>query len=236
MHAALTYAALKHHVLKLAIAILLIAFTSPLHAGTVVMDQHAVPIPREDGGGQIGAGGPDFGIGAAQSFTVGVAGNLDRISAPMGSINRSSGYAWPLVVELHPFLGSFSTLGEPLARRTWDDAQNTENLGILTQEDFLVPSIPVEVGDQFVIVAFGGDPVLKDGRISWLTQGEVPIGARANFYEGGNIWEVENGVLLRGDPSFDYAFTTFVEVPEPGTLLLGVLGAGCLLLIHRWRG
>jgi len=43
-------------------------------------------------------------------------------------------------------------------------------------------------------------------------------------------------VLFRGDPSFDYAFTTFVEVPETGTLLLGVLGAGCLLLIHRWRG
>jgi len=214
---------LTHHALKFAIASLLIALTSPLNAGTIVMDQNAVPIPVEDGGGLVGAGGPSYGTGAAQSFTVGVAANLDHITTMMGLRGRGRASGWPLIVELFPFPWPPT---EPLARRTWDAANMKEVAGLF-QKDFLVPSIPVEVGDQFVTVAFAGDPVLNNGKVSWLGQSEISNGAATNFYEAGRSFEVGNGGLASaglasaGLDTFDFAFTTFVEVPEPSTLLLG---------------
>jgi len=207
------------------IGLLLGLLFGPIQAGEVVLDQVAEPI-RGPGWAPLDLVGGPAGVGAGQIFTVGVAGKLDRVETDLRRPSTVMGQpGWPLTLELFRLPPPGELVGEPLASKTWNDTIN--KYGDLLREDFLVPEIPVEVGDQFLFVA------TAVGRTGWASQFDEFL--MTDFYPGGMAITVQNGEigLLKIRDDLDLAFRTFVEVPEPSTVVLGLLGVGTLLFSRR---
>jgi len=188
---------------------------SPVHqAGAIWL---YAPLPGIEGAGQE----------AAQSFTVGVTGELVSLELLIG-VGRS-GIVDPLIVDLRPVDSS----GVPLASDasaivsfTIDASSLTVSPGIpsVWHAVDLPSAVPVVAGQQLAVVLRTDDP-FQDVRDPGFTFGYLWTGQDFLYSDGDgfNRFRTEfNDGWIVGNPE-DRGLRTFVAVPEPTmALLLGI--------------
>jgi len=188
------------------------------HAGATVLDQEFVP--------GVPGGSSPAGVLTAQTFTAGITGTLDSVTAHIVNFGGS-------IEDLT--LAVYSTAaGEPstsLGSVTLDSTAFPTNSAALgsgnfTAFDFLGLGIAMQAGFEYALVVTTPE---TQNKYSWRSSTGQP-----NQYAGGQRYvSTDGGVSWTGDSSWDYAFQTFVNpasVPEPMTLalLLGAIGAAAV--------
>jgi hypothetical protein len=162
----------------------------------------------------------------AQTFTVGLTGDLTRIDV---FIQRNSGSVGNLFADIrtvdasdHPIAGNLRTLTIPAANvPTFPDP-----VGFFTL-DFSANPLPIQSGNHFAVVLHcsAGDVAML-----WL-------GSNANPYPGGHGQEQQigsHGWFHELNGNEDLGFRTFVAVPEP-TATAPALIILAATLLRRWR-
>ncbi len=207
------------------VAALMLMLAAGRASAAVVLDQAYL-----DEGGTFG-----FGGAAAQTFTVGITGQLSRIELRLGRIGSPNGNFFAYVrnaqdISTGPNLGALtvsrSSLPFPIQPNTY--------IGL----DFLSQDIHVNAGEQYAIIVDARDtPDVEWGLGETVQDSQgFPIGGYAGGHSMVGDSNGFNFVLLPYNPShsnvvgLDYNFRTFVQpIPEPSTPTLAVIAVSTLL-------
>ena len=174
---------------------------------------------------------PNYIIGTAQTFTVGLSGWLTEVDLLFFARNMTSaGAAVPF--EIRTIVGG----------RPGDSVLSSGVVMVPTGyvgSSFLpalFPAISVDAGEQLAMYT-PGTTVAASGNVQWF-------GDKFGGYGGGAAFQDldgDGGFSGRGEtlPSADAAFRTYVDpsgmsaIPEPGTMVL--LGSGLIGVVFRLR-
>lgn len=195
----------------------------------------AAPILDQSNLGAISAGG-GFGHGVpgspivAQTFTVGIAGQLSLVSIAVSDQGAQGG---SILAELRTTTAAGVPTGTVLASVSLTPAQvpntlpATAGASDLTAIDVSAFNIEVNAGDVLAIVL--SDPnQFAPYFAGWA--------GAMNSYSGGALYFNVSGGFSTLDNNFDLYFQTFMEplaIAEPATLVLGLVGFAGLGLIRR---
>jgi hypothetical protein len=199
-------------------------------AGTLVLDQSFVP-PHS---GQLISVGTTTNGSLAQTFTVGVAGTLERFDAYVAGTPIGTSVQWDIL----PTVDGIPVMSDSaaLASGSFLSSAAPQNGFSLFPISLGSSSISVSPGEVLAIV-FRTAPGFNGVSLSW--EGQSP-----NPYAGGyGFVGVPVGIPGLSDTAwstsylngYDLGFQTWVEpVPEPSTALLILVGA-CLVVGIRNR-
>lgn len=163
----------------------------------------------------------------AQTFTVGLAGILDRVEVQVGLVDDVAGsfplYIYPTAAGVPDFTAA------PLAMGTASYDLTGPADSQVVSVDLSGSSLAVSPGDVLALVAISGELSATTGpaTLNWL-------GASTDPYAGGQYFAAFLGTptdVIVIDPDDDLLFRTFVTVPEPGGAAL--FTAGLWLLTRR---
>jgi hypothetical protein len=199
----------------------------------VQLDQiHAVP-PNPN---QANAYGLSSFTEAAQTFTVGVSGTLANID--VGLYRPSSAFEGTIVVDISRVVAGVPDFSEAgvLARRTVSNS----TIPVLSVFDVFTPvfSLSVDFSDTSLNVTPGNTLAIilrpnttgSDYYNWWANVAGGPSYAGGKFFQR----QTSNGSITDAGTQYDAHFRTFVLVPEPSSLALGVLAVlGLVASIQR---
>ncbi len=198
-----------------------------LHAGHaaragLVLDQSFIPSDSA-GNVQIFNSGPDFFQELAQTFTVGLAGDLSAIDVHIAA----DLFSGPLLFDIRSVVGGVPQEADApvLVSGTVAAADiiaaNGSGVRDFFRIDFSGSAIPVLPGEMYAIVLRTSSPFL----LSWT-------GAEEGYGGGSGFFRSSNQQPTWGGSFGDLGFKTFVEVsvvPEPSSLALAGIGTLALL-------
>ena len=173
-------------------------------------------------GGGVGSGG------LAQTFTVGLAGDL--VGVDVGAWGDNAG---PATFYILGTTGGVPDSSKILLSMVVSIPFATRDPISKYQPTIFFAPISVSIGDQLAVALTG----LDGGGINWVQT--------ANPYGGGSMFNIPDGIAANRyvDLSLDGGFRTYVDpiaaVPEPATMTmlgLGLLGAVGRRLVGRKRG
>lgn len=177
-------------------------------------------------GAVFAPGAPTPPYGYAQSFTVGISGELDSIA--VGLVN-TSGAAFPLTFSLYAGVPT-NVSNTPLYSTAWAAPEFAVPLGVyipwstLPTIDLSAANIQVTAGQQLTFALTTPTPATY--QLAWLNY----VNGEPFTVDGGDKYALGyGGSVLKSYPyGGDFAFRTFVSqggaVPETGTWALMILG------------
>ena len=177
----------------------------------------------------------------AQTFTVGITGQLSRIDLQVVQAGNTNPITQDLVLVVYLPLSSTNLLGTTLATvniHPNDVPNGSQSLaGALVSVDLDPFSILVNAGDVLSLVLmsdqFVPNPAFK--HYTWVTPGGT-----TNPYPGGQAWSNRFPAGFAPLTNRDFGFQTYVSnpviitpVPEPSGKIFVVAGLAGLLLLRR---
>lgn len=206
-----------------AAAVLLLVMPCSVYAGT--LDAHYAPEPANS---LISV---HMQQSIAQTFTIEHSGLFDRLELQIAQ----HGPSLPLIAEIRLTLPSGApdlSLAGLAASFEFSSSIVPSDFpsfpGTFTGIDLGEQAFHVTAGEQLAIVLTSETSGFSSEVYSWLTTNPV-----ASTYDGGISYmkhiENQNYVAV---PEFDFGFNTFVATPEPGTLLISVIGCAMLVAMR----
>ncbi len=189
----------------------------------VVLDQAYVPPTPPPAVTGFGAG--EY---AAQTFTVGVAGTLDHVDVLMHESSTGSG---DLAIDIRPTSGGVPVENNALVLASGSIA-SASFPQFPPDQSFAWVSLDVSAANIYVmpgeVLAISMTPASSDGAFGWAGSSFSGYVRGQTFArEPASSWEVNPPSDLI--PGFTYGFKTYVNTPEPSTIVSGAIAGLCVL-------
>ncbi len=184
--------------------------TAPVSALTVLDQDHFE-------GSMIYGAQSDFYLFMAQTFTVGISGDLVQVGV---ELVRGPTTTTPMEMQIRSVDGSGAPTGTVLATTSVEAAAVSDDFYAIGEVFFDLSSNPITAasGDRLAIVLMSP----SEGVYVWVAA------ATSGPYGGGNAYHDQGA--FGNDETFDFSFRTYMLVPEPAPVALVVVGLGGLLL------